>query len=110
MRANGIVSKWSDNPPHPPYVTVSIGLVCLAILLIYYGVSPVLQQAMIEVGGMHPSRLAQILEQTAAAWWDVQPFRDNAISPHIAPASRMMAPDSCGWPRGWTQSHGRSYG
>ena len=71
MRANGIVSKWSDNPPHPPYVTVSIGLVCLAILLIYYSVSPVLQQAMIEVGRMHPSRLAQILEQTAAAWWDL---------------------------------------
>ncbi len=71
MRANGIVSNWSDSPPHPPYVTVGIGLVCLAILLIYYGVSPVLQQAMIEVGGMHPSRLAQILEQTAAAWWDL---------------------------------------
>jgi membrane associated rhomboid family serine protease len=52
-------------------VTVSIGLVCLAVLLIYYGISPVLQQAMIEVGGLHPSRLAQILEQTAASWWDL---------------------------------------
>ena len=80
MRANGIVSNWSDSPRHPPYVTVGIGLVCLAILLIYYGVSPVLQQAMIEVGGMHPSRLAQILEQTSdtcAALGRRDPFRSS---------------------------------
>ena len=68
---NGIVTKWSESPPHPPIVTVSICLVCLAILLIYYGISPVFQQFLIDVGGMHPSRLAQILEQTTASWWDL---------------------------------------
>ncbi|MEE8496124.1 MAG: rhomboid family intramembrane serine protease [Xanthomonadales bacterium] len=71
MRASGIVTSESESPPSPPFVTVSIGLVCLAVLLIYYGISPVLQQAMIEVGGMHPSKLAQVLEQTAASWWDL---------------------------------------
>ena len=71
MRANGIVTNWSESPPNSPFVTVGICLVCLVVLLIYYGIGPVLQQAMIEVGGMHPSRLAQILEQPAAAWWDL---------------------------------------
>lgn len=71
MRASGIVTNWSESPPHPPIVTVSICLVCLAVLLIYYSISPVLQQLMIDVGGMHPARLAQILEQAAASWWDL---------------------------------------
>ena len=67
---NGIVTNWSESPPHAPFVTIGICLVCLAILLIYYGISPVLQQAMIEAGGTHPSRLALLLEQSAASWWD----------------------------------------
>ena len=71
MRASGIVTNWSESPPHPPIVTVSICLVCLTVLLIYYSISPVLQQLMIDVGGMHPARLAQILEQAVASWWDL---------------------------------------
>lgn len=71
MRADGIVTNWSQSPPQAPFATVGICLVCLVVLLIYFGINPVLQQAMIEVGGMHPSRLAQILEQAAPSWWDL---------------------------------------
>ncbi|MEE8495660.1 MAG: hypothetical protein V3S21_04210 [Xanthomonadales bacterium] len=31
----------------------------------------------------------------------------HVVSPHIAPVSRMMALDSCGWTPGWTESHSR---
>lgn len=68
---NGIVTNWSESPPHPPFVTISICLLCLLVLLIYYGVSPVFQQVMIDKGGMHPSSLAVILSQPAAFWWDL---------------------------------------
>ena len=68
---NGIVTNWSENPPHPPFVTLSICLLCLVVLLIYYGVGPVLQQVLIDKGGMHPSSLAKIVSQPAATWWDL---------------------------------------
>ena len=68
---NGIVTNWSESPPHPPFVTISICLLCLVVLLIYYGVSPVLQQVLIDEGGMHPSSLAKILSQPLALWWDL---------------------------------------
>jgi len=68
---NGIVTNWSESPPHPPFVTLSICLLCLVVLLIYYGVGPVLQQVLIDKGGMHPSSLAKIVSQPAATWWDL---------------------------------------
>jgi len=71
MRASGIVTNWSESRRPLPFITVSICLICLVVLLIYYGISPDLQQAMIEGGGMHPSRLAQILEQPVASWWNL---------------------------------------
>jgi membrane associated rhomboid family serine protease len=66
-----IVTNWSEHPPHAPIVIVSIGLVCLAVFLAYIGISPVLQQVMIEEGGMYPSMLALTLEQTVASWWNL---------------------------------------
>lgn len=66
----GIVTNWSESPPHPPYATVSISLLCLVALLIYSTLSPVVQQVIIDVAGMHPSLLAQILSQPVAEWWD----------------------------------------
>ncbi len=68
---NGIVTNWSENPPHPPFVTIGISLVCILALLIYTGLSPVMQQAMIEMGGMQPSSISALLGQNAASWWDV---------------------------------------
>jgi membrane associated rhomboid family serine protease len=68
---NGIVTNWSENPPHPPFVTIGISLLCILALLIYTGLTPVMQQAMIEIGGMQPSSISALLGQNAASWWDI---------------------------------------
>jgi membrane associated rhomboid family serine protease len=66
---NGIVTNWSENLPHPPFVTISTSMVCILALLMYTGLSPLMQQAMIEMGGMHPSSLSALLHQNPASWW-----------------------------------------
>ena len=68
---NGIVTNWSENPPHPPFVTISISLLCIFALFIYTGLSPVMQQAMIDVGGMQPSSISALLGESPASWWDI---------------------------------------
>lgn len=68
---NGIVTNWSENPPHPPFVTISISLLCIFALLLYSGLSPVMQQAMIDVGGMQPSSISALLGESPASWWDI---------------------------------------
>ena len=68
---NGIVTNWSESPPHAPFVTIGISLICLFVLLIYSSLSPVMQQIMIDVLGMQPSLVAGLLHQEIATWWDV---------------------------------------
>jgi membrane associated rhomboid family serine protease len=68
---SGIVTNWSEGPPPPPFVTVSICLLCLLCLLIYSSVSPMMQQAMIDVGGVHPDSLAGTLSQPIGEWWNL---------------------------------------
>lgn len=67
----GIVTNWSVGPPHPPYVTIGISLLCVFSLLVYSGLSPLLQQAMIDVLGMRPAPIDQLLEKSVGSWWDV---------------------------------------
>jgi membrane associated rhomboid family serine protease len=67
---NGIVTNWSETPPPPPFVTVGICLLCLLALFLYSGLQPVMQQAMIEIGGMQPSGVASLLDQPVRAWWN----------------------------------------
>jgi len=69
--SNGIVTNWSENPPHPPFVTISISLLCVFALFIYSGLSPVMQQAMIDVGGMQPSFIAALLSEGPGSWWNI---------------------------------------
>jgi membrane associated rhomboid family serine protease len=69
--SNGIVTNWSENPPHPPFVTIGISLLSIFALFIYTGLSPVMQQAMIEVGGMQPSSISALLSRSPALWWDI---------------------------------------
>jgi len=68
---NGIVTNWSENPPHPPFVTISISLLCIFALFIYIGLSPMMQQAMIDVGGMQPSSISALLSENPASWWNI---------------------------------------
>jgi len=72
--SQGIVTNWSENRTNPPFVTIGISLLCIFALLVYTGLSPVMQQAMIEVGGMQPSHLSALLEQGSSAWWDISLF------------------------------------
>jgi len=67
----GIVTNWSEHPPHPPFVTISISLVCILALLIYTGLNPLMQQAMIDMGGMQPSALSALLSKTPSSWWNL---------------------------------------
>jgi membrane associated rhomboid family serine protease len=68
---NGIVTNWSESSPHPPFVTISISLLCIFALLIYTGLSPVMQQAMIDVGGMHALATSELLGKGLASWWNI---------------------------------------
>ncbi len=68
--SHGIVTPWTENRPHPPFVTICISLMCIFALLVYSGLSPVMQQAMIEVAGMQPSLVSALLAKSPASWWD----------------------------------------
>jgi membrane associated rhomboid family serine protease len=67
---SGIVTNWSESPPHPPFFTVCVSLLCLFALVVYSGLSPMLQQAMVELGGMQPSAVAGLLARGPSFWWD----------------------------------------
>ncbi len=69
--ANVIVTNWSDHPPHPPFIAISISLLCIFALVVYTSLSPVMQQAMIDVGGMQPSTTAVILGEGPSSWWSL---------------------------------------
>ena len=45
--------------------------VCLTALLIYSGLGPLMQQAMIDVLGMRPAVVARVLEGPFATWWNL---------------------------------------
>lgn len=68
---NGILTNWSENLPHPPFVTVSTSMVCILALLMYTGLNPLMQQAMIDMGGMHPSSISDLLHQNPGSWWNL---------------------------------------
>ena len=65
-----IVSPWSEQQPGPPYVTIGITLVCLFLYLVYASLSPITQQAMIDLSGMQPSVVAGLLDRPFADWWN----------------------------------------
>jgi membrane associated rhomboid family serine protease len=67
----GIVTNWSKGPPHSPIVTIVISLACLFALLAYSGLSPMMQQAMIDSLGMQPYAISRLLERSVGAWWDL---------------------------------------
>ena len=67
----GIVTNWSVGPPHPPYATIGISLLCAFSLLLYASLSPLLQQAMIDVLGMRPAGLAQMLHRDPGFRWNL---------------------------------------
>jgi membrane associated rhomboid family serine protease len=68
----GIVTNWSKTPPRYPWVTLTIFLFCTGAKLLHSGITPLAQNAMLELGGVLPNQLTQILFQQGGGWTDHQ--------------------------------------
>lgn len=65
-----LVSSWPEKQLRPPYVTIGLTLVCLFLYLVYASLSPMAQQAMIDLSGMQPAVVAALLAQPLTEWWN----------------------------------------
>lgn len=68
----GIVTNWSKAPPRFPWVTLTLFLFCTGVKLLHSGLSPLAQNAMLELGGVLPNQLVEILHRPLAGWADSQ--------------------------------------
>jgi membrane associated rhomboid family serine protease len=59
----GIVTNWSKSPPRFPWVTLTFFLFCIGAKLLHSGMTPLAQNAMLELAGVSPSHLAVLLAQ-----------------------------------------------
>jgi membrane associated rhomboid family serine protease len=66
--SSGIVTNWSDKPAGPPWATIVITLACLLMGLLYTFLSPLSQQALVELAGASPSETAAMLSQPVGSW------------------------------------------
>jgi membrane associated rhomboid family serine protease len=69
---SGIVTNWSKSPPRFPWVTLTLFLFCTGMKLLHSGMTPLAQNAMLEMGGVLPNQLAQVLGQPVAEWANYQ--------------------------------------
>ena len=65
-----LVSSWPEKQLRPPYVTIGLTLVCLLLYLVYASLSPMAQQAMIDLSGMQPAVVAALLARPLPEWWN----------------------------------------
>ena len=70
----GIVTNWSKATPGFPWVTLTFFLFCTGVKLLHSGMTPLAQNAMLELGGVIPSQLTPILRLPLASWADYQVF------------------------------------
>jgi len=69
---SGIVTNWSNPTLRFPWVTLTIFLLCTGIKLLHSGMTPLVQNVMLELGGVLPSQLAGVFNQPLAGWADYQ--------------------------------------
>jgi membrane associated rhomboid family serine protease len=69
---SGIVTKWSKQSQRFTWVTLTIFLLCTGIKLLHSGMTPLAQNAMLELAGVLPSQLAKVFSQPFSAWADYQ--------------------------------------
>lgn len=67
---HGIVSQWTDKRRLKPYSSVAIALSCLILLAVYSLLDPIMQQFLIEVGGMRPAAMHELFNLPFLDWWD----------------------------------------
>jgi membrane associated rhomboid family serine protease len=65
---SGIVTNWSDTPARPPWATIAITVACLLTGLLYTFLSPLSQQALVELAGASPSETAAMLSRPVGHW------------------------------------------
>ena len=63
----GIVTNWSKSPPRFPWVTLTIFFLCCGTQLLQSGLTPLAQNAVLEVGGVLPVQLSALFGQPG--WW-----------------------------------------
>lgn len=65
----GIVTNWSKPAARFPWVTLTIIFVCIGVRLLQLGMTPLVQQIMLELGGVVPVELSVVLDQPGG-WTD----------------------------------------
>ena len=68
----GIVTNWSKTKPRFPWVTLTVLLVCTAAKVLHSNATPMIQNVILESGGVLPNQLARIFSQSVGAWADYQ--------------------------------------
>jgi len=66
----GIVSNWSKTPPPVPWVTIVLTIICVLARLVFSTMSPMEQQAIIDVAGAVPADTAAMLARPFSSWLD----------------------------------------
>jgi len=69
---SGIVTNWSKTAPRFPWVTLTLFLLCVMTMLLHSVLPPLAQNAMLEVGGVLPYRVVEVLNFPASEWLDYQ--------------------------------------
>jgi membrane associated rhomboid family serine protease len=64
----GIVTNWSKPPLRFPWVTLTIFLFCTGLKLLQSGMTPLAQNAMLELAGVLPAQLSPLLSQPIVEW------------------------------------------
>ncbi|MBT8039979.1 MAG: rhomboid family intramembrane serine protease [Xanthomonadales bacterium] len=67
--SGGIVTQWSQHATRPPFAIIGLFLLCLFFYVVYAGLSPLMQQALIDMGGMEPAVVSGLLAQPPSTWW-----------------------------------------
>ena len=67
--AAGIVTNWSKPARRFPWVTLTIIFLCFGARLLQLGMTPLVQQTMLELGGVVPAELNVVLDQPGG-WTD----------------------------------------
>ncbi len=66
----GIVTNWSKTVPRFPWVTLTIFSIAVIAKLLHSALPPPGPDAMLELGGMLPSQIVQVLNYPVSEWVD----------------------------------------
>ena len=65
----GVVTRWTERRSRAPFATPAIALLCILAYVVYSSLPPLLQQGAIDVLGMQPSAVSDMLKNPFAEGW-----------------------------------------